>query len=73
MSTAGEDQVKHQTYTHSLSSQGKNDTATNGGGPLVDELCHLNDRRVAEVGVGKVLMGWISWPVATAMYSSDVD
>lgn len=49
MSTAEEHLVKHQTCTRSLSSQGKNDIQTNGGGPLVDGLRNLNDRRVAEV------------------------
>lgn len=68
MSTAEEPAVKHQTDAHSPSSQGKNDTQTNGGGALDDELRNVNDRRVVEVGVGNVWMGWDSWPVATDMY-----
>lgn len=73
MSTAGKHVVTHQTYTHSLSSQGVNDTETNGGGPLNNELCSPNDRQVVEASVGNVSMGWISWPVATDIYYSDVD
>lgn len=73
MSTAGEHLVKLQTGTHSLSSHGKNDTETNGGGPSGDEAGNPVDRRVVEAGVGNVSTGWNSWLVATDMFLSDGD